>query len=249
MNQALLTSSNALYAFLGGLIPAIIWLWFWLKEDPHPEPQKVLARAFVAGAAVIPLAMLVEAFFCESGRLAGLIPDCTVYPFWLLALWAATEELFKFAAAYWAALKYRHFVEPIDAPMYLITAAISFAAMENSIFIFKILSTYQNTEISILTGQLRFLGAMLLHITTSGIVGISIAFSFFHREHRYRNVVGGLFTAALLHALFNFFILKTGGENVLNVFLFVWAAAIAFIFLLEKVKRLKPLTSHLFLNA
>lgn len=240
MNQALTISSNLLYAFLGGLIPAIIWLWFWLKEDPHKEPQKVLARAFVAGAAVIPLAMVVEAFFCESGRLTGLLADCMSYPFWLLLFWAATEEVFKFAAAYWAALKYRHFIEPIDAPIYLITAALGFAAMENSIFIFKILSSYQNTEIGILTGQLRFLGAMLLHVTTSGIVGASIAFSFFHREHRHRNIVGGLFTASLLHAFFNYFILKTGGENVLSVFLFVWVATIAFIFLLERIKKLKP---------
>ena len=240
MNQALTVSSNLLYAFLGGLIPAIIWLWFWLKEDPHPEPQKVLARAFFAGAAVIPLAMLVEAFFCESGKVLGLILDCDAYPFWLLAFWAATEEVFKFAAAYWAALRYPVFSEPIEAPIYLITAAIGFAAMENSIFIFKILSTYQNTEIGILTGQLRFLGAMLLHVTTSGIVGASIAFSFFHSEHRHRNIIGGLFTATLLHALFNSSILKAGGENVLSVFLFVWLTAIAFIFLLERVKKLKP---------
>jgi len=240
MNTALTVSSNLLYAFLGGLIPAIIWLWFWLKEDPHPEPQKVLARTFFAGAAIIPVAMLVEAFFCESGRVAGLIADCAGYPFWLLISWSATEEIAKFAAAYWAALRFRVFNEPIEAPIYLITAALGFAAMENGIFIFKILSAYQNTEIGILTGQLRFLGAMLLHITTSGVVGASIAFSFFHREHRYRNIIGGLCTATLLHAFFNYFILKTGGENILGVFVLVWILTVALIFILERVKKLKP---------
>ncbi|MEK7090651.1 MAG: PrsW family glutamic-type intramembrane protease, partial [Patescibacteria group bacterium] len=161
-------------------------------------------------------------------------------PVWLLFLWAATEEVFKFAAAYWAALRLPIFNEPIEAPIYLITAALGFAAMENSIFIFKIISSYQNTEIGILTGQLRFLGAMLLHVTTSGIVGASIAFSFFHREHRHRNIIGGILTATLLHALFNYFILESGGENVLSVFLFVWIITIAFIFLLERIKKLKP---------
>ena len=32
-------------AFILGLIPALIWLWFWLKEDIHPEPAKMIKAA------------------------------------------------------------------------------------------------------------------------------------------------------------------------------------------------------------
>ena len=39
-----------LYVFLGGLVPAILWLWFWLREDSaHPEPRGLIVITFIAG--------------------------------------------------------------------------------------------------------------------------------------------------------------------------------------------------------
>ena len=29
----LLDPKTLLYALLGGILPAVLWLWFWLKED------------------------------------------------------------------------------------------------------------------------------------------------------------------------------------------------------------------------
>ena len=39
-----------LLSFLLGLIPALIWLWFWLKEDAHPEPAKNITLSFLGGS-------------------------------------------------------------------------------------------------------------------------------------------------------------------------------------------------------
>jgi RsiW-degrading membrane proteinase PrsW (M82 family) len=43
-------------AILGGIGPAMLWLWFWLKEDRlHPEPKALLTRVFLfGGLAVFP---------------------------------------------------------------------------------------------------------------------------------------------------------------------------------------------------
>ena len=49
------------YAFLGGLLPSLIWLYFLLKEDARcPEPRRLIALAFVAGMAAVPLALPLE---------------------------------------------------------------------------------------------------------------------------------------------------------------------------------------------
>jgi RsiW-degrading membrane proteinase PrsW (M82 family) len=35
-------------AFLGGIIPALLWLWFWIKEEENkPEPKGLLAAVFI----------------------------------------------------------------------------------------------------------------------------------------------------------------------------------------------------------
>ena len=42
-------STHFAIAFLAGLIPALFWLWFWLREDKaHPEPRALIATSFIA---------------------------------------------------------------------------------------------------------------------------------------------------------------------------------------------------------
>src|SRR5680860_650469 len=37
-------------AFVGGILPSILWLWFWLKEDRrNPEPKTLLTIIFIMG--------------------------------------------------------------------------------------------------------------------------------------------------------------------------------------------------------
>ena len=46
------------YAFLGGLLPSLIWLYFLLKEDSRcPEPRTLIALTFVAGMVAVPFAL------------------------------------------------------------------------------------------------------------------------------------------------------------------------------------------------
>jgi len=44
-----ITSIDVFFAFVGGLLPALLWLWFWLREDLHPEPRRILLLTFTAG--------------------------------------------------------------------------------------------------------------------------------------------------------------------------------------------------------
>ena len=52
-------------AFLGGMIPAFVWLFFWLLEDRcEPEPKRYIFLCFLAGmlgvVVVLPLEQLAD---------------------------------------------------------------------------------------------------------------------------------------------------------------------------------------------
>lgn len=233
--EALAVAGVSVQAAFIGFLPAIFWLWFWLKEDPHPEPRRVLLLAFAGGMLIVPVALFLEEaaykIMLELGLVAAGAVSSSVF-----LIWAIIEEYMKYLAVKITVLRLPDFDEPIDAPIYLITAAVGFASLENIFFLFKTIMT--TPELSLITGEMRFLGATLLHIITSATVGLAIAFSFFHPEKRSRNVLGGLIIATLLHAWFNLFIIKSGNEGVLQVFALVWLGGIALLLGLEKIKKI-----------
>jgi len=234
--------NTIILALLGGIVPAVLWLFFWLREDRvHPEPRKLIFFTFVLGMAAIAVVIPLERFILE--KLAGstvLTPE--TLPFQLLlgiiVAWAAIEELVKLGAAYVGGLHTRSLDEPIDAPIYLITVALGFAALENALFIFDPLGS-GNVLLGLLTGNIRFVGATLLHTIASGAIGVSFALSFYKTGWpRYAYRILGTVLAIALHALFNYFILQSGNSSLLLVFFFVWLAVILLILFFEKIKRI-----------
>ena len=216
-------------AFLGGLIPALFWLWFWLREDKErPEPYLLIALAFIGGMMVVPLALPLQKLAIETYSGNNLV-----------FVWVIIEETLKYAAALLMILWNRAVDEPIDVIIYMITIALGFAALENALFIFNPLAIGDFTN-SALTGFFRFVGATLLHVLASGTVGAFVALAFF-KSNLHKLVYGsfGLFIAIVLHALFNFFIMDASGETILGVFLFVWMGIIVLFLVFEKVKILE----------
>lgn len=231
-------SIEVFFALLGGLLPALLWLWFWLKEDKNPEPRRVLILTFVGGMAMAIVALFLEqiAQFAIKGAMGYIFPSATLFV--LLFVWAAIEEIAKYAAARKIAFRLPCFDEPVDALIYLITAALGFAALENILFLIKVFGTH-GMLVGFITGNLRFLGATLLHVITSATLGASIAFSFFHKEKIMRNILGGLLLATILHTAFNFFIINGGGKSLFGILIPLWIAVIILLFVFEKIKGLK----------
>ena len=157
---------------------------------------------------------------------------------WQLILWASAEEIIKYLAVIIILYKMHHANEPIDWPIYLITAALGFAALENALFLIKPLSIGDNT-VGLITGQLRFLGSTLLHTVSSGILGIAIGMSM-HMEglRKLWYLVVGFIFAITLHSVFNFFIMRNGGSGFLRVFAFLWVVTIVVMLLFEKLRRM-----------
>ncbi|KKR83383.1 MAG: hypothetical protein UU28_C0001G0003 [Parcubacteria group bacterium GW2011_GWD2_40_9] len=225
-----ITTANFFYSLLGGFIPSVFWLWFWLKEDKkRPEPKKAIIFTFLAGMAAVPAAIGAE--YVVSVYVAAS-------SFVILLIWAFIEDILKFFAAHKTALSKKYYDEPIDAIVYMITAALGFASLENTLFIIKSLSGGEIFD-GIDTSGIRFIGATLLHVATSAIVGASIAFSFFHKNRRLINLFFGILVAGTLHFLFNYFIILSGGQNILKIFMPLWIVIIILIFVFEKIKRIK----------
>ncbi len=223
-----------IYAFLAGLAPAIIWLMFWLREDAHPEPQGVIARVFIIGACMVPFAYIMQSKILDyQGGNENLIT---------VAAWALVEEFLKLFAAYIGALRSRHYAEPIDAVMYLITASLGFAAIENMLFILEpVMQGHVLKTISVV--NIRFVGAMLLHIISSAIIGLALAETFF--KNKWQQILAGfvaIICATSLHTFFNYLIINSEVSKMLLAFITVWIGIIAVIFILEKIKRIKQIS-------
>jgi RsiW-degrading membrane proteinase PrsW (M82 family) len=172
--------------------------------------------------------------------LEGLAARMIPYGYTLLFVWAFVEEVMKLLLAWVFVLRNRAVDEPLDFPVYLITVALGFAALENALFLYAPLSVGNIAE-SAITGNLRFIGPTLIHVLGAAIIGGALAFSFFRsRFERVRLVVLGVILAATLHTYFNFLIITTGAGQILTVFLAVWVAIICVLLALERIKLLRP---------
>lgn len=216
-----------LVAFLGGLLPALVWICFWLFEDRcQPEPKRYLFFTFLAGMIAVVLVLPLE-----KGAMSYF--EGTT----LLVVWAALEEILKFGAAYFVALRSRVFDEPLDGVIYMATAALGFSALENAFFLWSPLSQDDILR-SVITGDLRFIGATLLHVLASTTIGIALALSFSKpKTTRIFAALGGVVLATTLHTLFNFFILGTGSSATFWIFLSLWFGIISMLLLIERVKQ------------
>jgi protease PrsW len=222
-----MTATTLGYAFIGGLLPSLIWLYFLLKEDAtHPEPRTLIALTFVAGMVAVPLALPLEQYARDNlhGNLS------------VITAWALIEEVLKYAMAAGFILWRRTVDEAPDYVIYMITLALGFASAENMLFLIAPASD-GNFANSFFTGDVRFLGSTLLHVVASASIGFAFAFSARYRPGG-RIIAGaiGLILAIVLHTAFNMLIINQGASTALAAFFLVWIVAVIFFAAFEVLK-------------
>jgi len=210
------------------LLPTLIWLLFFLKEDLHPEPKRLIFRTFGMGAFLSLPTLSLQFFFQKFFIGDGQVP--LLFSIIILAL---IEEIFKFLAAYFSVHKNSAFDEPVDAMIYMIAAALGFATVENFFVITGTISF--SVAVSLKTLSLRFVGATLLHTLASGLLGYYWARSLIHK-HKLAFLFRGLTYAVAIHSLFNYLVVRFQESNLIYPTLFL--IAIVFILLndFEKIK-------------
>jgi RsiW-degrading membrane proteinase PrsW (M82 family) len=229
MSELFKDPKTLLYAIFGGAIPAIFWLWFWLKEEDedHTEPRGLIVLSFILGGIIVMVAVWMEKYSLSY------ISNNT----YQVVAWAAIEEILKLVGVMVILGSSSVVRKPIDYPMYCIAVALGFAAFENVLYLLHPVYV-DGAVVGLLTGNLRFLGSTLLHLIASAMIGSALGLSFYIRQHRAIYMVVGVVCAVVLHSTFNFFIMKGSGENFLSVFGLLWVVAIINILIFEKLKRM-----------
>lgn len=185
---------NSLLSFL----PIIFWFYFFYKQDIHPEPKKYLLLAFILG-----ILITLPIFFIQLNLSKISSQPEIKYNFFYILTLAFIEEIFKFIVVYLIIAKKPIFDEPIDALIYLISVALGLAFIEN---VFIVLNKKNLFDISQIL-SLRFIGANLVHILSSGFLGYQWAIGIIKKQI-FKRIVLGLIYATLIHTTYNFIILK-----------------------------------------
>ncbi len=224
MNQPIISPDTLIYSLIGGFLPALLWLIFWLKEDEAPEPKHLLLVAFIGGVIAIPTALVLELLWNKTG-FSG---------FALVAGFAFIEEYTKYffcsSLIFWRA----EYDEPADAMIYMMTTALGFAALENTLYL--IVPFHSAIIHGVATSDLRFLGPTLLHALSSGFLGYFIAKSFYRKHFRKEIALAiGLFFSTALHTLFNIFILRAGGATIEPALVLLIVAGGGIVFWFERI--------------
>lgn len=225
---------SVLLVFLG-FVPSLIWLNFYFREDCHPEPKHLLTKVFLMGIVVSPLAILFQLLLLKCGGISILQKFCLPIGVLLPSspeffLWSAfVEEVVKFYAIRIVILNDPEFDEPIDAMIYMMAAALGFAAIENTLIVFQ--THPDGVAVTINTLLLRFIGATLLHALSSGLLGYFLAISWFFQHHRKKLFVIGLIMATMFHFTFNILIYAFEGQ--ITALLYTTALLLGMAFLIS----------------
>ena len=228
-----------LYIFFG-LAPSIIWLIFYLRKDVHPESNRMIIKIFFYG-----MLAAIPAVFLEIVVLGGLekiilSPILMSFLNMLVGV-ALVEELLKYSVVKIKVLHNPEFDEPLDAMLYMIIAALGFAALENILILFSLGPTFLIGKALSITA-FRFIGATFLHALCSGAFGYFLALSFFYTRKRLILLILGLTIAILLHGLYNFSIIEIEGNLKLLIPVIILISLAIFItFGFKRLKKIKSI--------
>lgn len=210
--------------FFAGVLPCFLWLLFYLKRDRYPEPKKEIFAVFILGALMTIPALAIEVFLLNFIDIFNLPSVANAIISNIVAI-AFIEEFAKYAAVWLkeqAINQNYHLDEPIDFVIYMVIAALGFAAVENLLFLLDPIQgeLFNNTAPLQLNGAFhlislslfRSLSAILLHTLCSGVMGYYMAMTFCHREKKVSLLLTGFVTVSCLHGLYNFSIMKSEDE-------------------------------------
>ncbi len=216
------------FVAIGGFLPIIVWLMFWLRQDTNePEPKRLIIKTFLFGIIAAFTAIVLQALV-YSLNLNDLNQTIS---------FAFIEEFAKFLAVFAVALGTVWVNEREDPILYMITGALGFAAAENSLFILNYLLENYYINIAFIDASYRFIGATLLHTVSSAIVGIFIAFVFYKRRLiKLSMVFIGLLFATAFHILFNLLVSYDDTLFQSIAFLMTWFGVIIILIFFQIIR-------------
>ncbi|OGP73226.1 MAG: hypothetical protein A2V86_13215 [Deltaproteobacteria bacterium RBG_16_49_23] len=224
-------------ALLFSLLVAFFWLGKFRKMDKfEKEPERLIYLAFFAGAlSTIPSVLLEIPFQTAKSHHPPLLGEL-----FFLFLWVGiVEETFKFLAVRLTVYRSSQFNEVMDGMIYMVSAAMGFAATENVGYMLGF---------GFSVGFFRAILSYLAHLSFSAILGYYMGKA---KIEKNRNWVWiGFILAVSLHWFYNFFIVAGTLGKSTQFFLLgflVWVfGLILTLILVKKAQAVSPFrTTHL----
>ena len=199
------------------LAPSLIWLAFYLRKDAHPEPNRMILKIFLGGMLIAIPAIYIENFL--KGVFSAFFLSSTIFfvVYFLFGI-ALVEEFLKYAVVRLGAFSRTVLDEPLDVMLYMVISALGFAALENTLLLFKLVETYAISDV-FLVNVIRFAEAIFLHALASGLFGYFIALSLLRKKGALWLFFIGLGLASVLHGIFNFYIFTIGDKGLFQLLL------------------------------
>jgi RsiW-degrading membrane proteinase PrsW (M82 family) len=223
---------------IAGILPSVIWLLFYLRKDVHPESKGMILKIFLYGMiAALPVIMAELGFLEVLDRVA-----LSLSPFWISVLYwflgvAFIEEFVKYLVIKGKVVNHSEFDEPVDLMLYMMIAALGFAALENILYLLPL------TPAEVFpTSLFRFFGAIFLHALCSGSLGFFLALSFYETKHRGKLLILGMVLAVVLHGAFDFYIMEMKGTISFLMPILILVGLAGFVaFGFKKLKKIKSI--------
>lgn len=211
--------------FVGlGLLPSLVWLALYIRRDLHPEPKYLISRTFLMGMILSPIAVGLQWVFVGLGQ--KVYPAIFSFDSLHFFLWAAiVEEVVKFLAIKFMVLNNPEFDEPIDAMIYMITASLGFAAIENILILFR--AAPQGLDSTLQLWALRSIGATPLHALAGALTGYFLALGWFYHRHSKKLITVGIILSGIFHFTFNILILSFEESPAGLFYSWLWLAIFA----------------------
>lgn len=220
-----------LYAAAGGILPTFLWLWFWIQEDgEHAKPLGIIILTFISGA--IGLLLLLP--------LKPIILGLELSPRVVTIIYAFLEEFLKYSIVSLVVFRGDMITRSTDYTIFLVTGALGFSALENTLYLIEPIAKNIDIGTILITGNMRFLGATVLHSVSVALVGVLMGLAHsFSRFWRTSYAWIGLFIATGLHTVFNYFIIQDTRQSTINAIAGVWIVAVIVILIYDRLGALE----------
>ncbi len=216
------------WAFVGGIFPTFLWLRFWFSQTKKPESTGFLSFLYIMGMVCIFIVFPIDHWILST-KLNSREH---------LIAFAGVEEVLKVFITMIVAFSGTRVKKPTDYTLFLVTTALGFSALENTLYLIDPIT--QNNITSILfAGNLRFIGATLLHTVCVAIVGIMLGIAFY--ENNFMKWVHGLFGLGIaigLHSVFNYFMMVNTTRSIMIGLAGLWFVGMIVIVIFGRIRKM-----------
>ena len=234
---------------LFGILPSVVWLFYYLQKDLHPEPKKMILKIFLLGClATLPvylfqLEALKALIQLRAFSLFAYYPAAFDLLKWFLVI-AFIEEFFKFLVVKLSVFNSGHLDEPADIMIYMVVVALGFAAVENVLYLFAPLGNLSFSAIiqSVAAASfVRFVGATFLHTLCSSLLGYFLVLGISKSRPNMFFLLAGLALATAFHGLYDFSV--TAAQSPFNLALPIAILLVLFVAMIHNFNSARKLKS------